>query len=123
MEINAKLLKSIEDYCKFNGIIDIEKEVNNLLQIGFNVTRFGTSPFSSSIPIIEEISSPQVEKEEVVIEKPKRTYKRKPKVEQIETISYETVEVSPQVEPIQEVDEKPKKRVRVIKTKKKVEDE
>lgn len=122
MEINARLLKSIEDYCKFNGITDIEKEVNNLLQIGFNVTRFGTSPFSSSIPIVEEVLPPKEEKEEVIIEKPKRVYKRKPKVEQIETVFHETVDV-PQEEPIKEVEEKPKKRVRVIKTKKKVEDE
>ena len=122
MEINARLLKSIEDYCKFNGITDIEKEVNNLLQIGFNVTRFGTSPFSSSIPIVEEVPSPKEEKEEVIIEKPKRVYKRKPKIEQIETVFHETVD-APQEEPIKEVEEKPKKRVRVIKTKKKVEDE
>ena len=45
MNIDAKLLDSISQYCALNDIGDIEKEVNRLLQIGFNVERYGNSPF------------------------------------------------------------------------------
>lgn len=45
LNLDNKLLKDIEKYCILNKIEDINKEINNILQIGFNIVRFGTNPF------------------------------------------------------------------------------
>lgn len=135
MKINPKLLKSIEEYCKFNHIEDIEKEINNILQTGFNIIRFGTSPFTSPPPIEEVTPLPHMENKVEFIEnkkedeikevKPKRVYKRKPKAEPMEVVTPPTdpLPIEEVKQPIQEIEEKPKKRVRVIKVKKEKSDD
>ena len=44
--INNKLLEEIKEYCELNNIEDIDKEINRLLRIGFNIEKYGVSPFS-----------------------------------------------------------------------------
>ena len=44
--INNKLYQEIKEYCELNNIEDINKEINRLLRIGFNIEKYGTSPFS-----------------------------------------------------------------------------
>ena len=95
MVIDEKLLKEIEQYCSSNDIADIEKEVNKILRIGFNVIRFGVSPFSKPTSI--EV------KQEEPIKAPKKRVKKE--VVEIPTVEEKTEE------------EKPKKKVRIIKSK------
>jgi hypothetical protein len=42
--IDESLYKEIEKYCKLNEIQDVDGEINSMLRIGFNVSRYGTSP-------------------------------------------------------------------------------
>ena len=99
--ISEKLYKEIEQYCIVNKIEDIPKEVNNILQIGFNVIRFGMSPFQK----------PQIQEEciqNVIEEKfPPKKRGRKPKV----------IEVEKEEKKEEVVVEQPKKKVRIIKNK------
>ena len=44
--INDKLYQEIKEYCELNNIEDIDKEINRLLRIGFNIEKYGVSPFS-----------------------------------------------------------------------------
>lgn len=43
--INDKLYNNILEYCKLNHIEDIESEINKLIEIGFNVDKYGNKPF------------------------------------------------------------------------------
>lgn len=45
--INNKLLKEIEEYCLINNISDVNKEINRILKIGFNIVKYGNTPFGS----------------------------------------------------------------------------
>lgn len=44
MEIEKKLLKEIETYCKTNNIIDIDKFINELVVTGFTIKKYGNAP-------------------------------------------------------------------------------
>jgi hypothetical protein len=95
MEINKKLLKDITQYCEYNNIEDVENEINKYIQIGFNVIRFGTAPF-------QEFN-----------DKPKKFKKESPKKnEEVEHIENIKEEITQQV-----IEEKPKKRIRIVKDK------
>ena len=95
MEINKKLLKDITQYCEYNNIEDVENEINKYIQIGFNVIRFGTAPF-------QEFN-----------DKPKKVKKESPKKkEEVEHIENIKEEITQQV-----IEEKPKKRIRIVKDK------
>ena len=80
MKIDDKLLSEITEYCKYNDISDIEKEVNKMLQKGFNIEKYGYSPFQNVVEFKEEIPLKQekikIEEEHVEelkkVEKPKR---------------------------------------------------
>ena len=41
---NDKLINDIIDYCKENGIEDVERFANRCTKQGFNIIRFGISP-------------------------------------------------------------------------------
>lgn len=69
--IKEKLYNDILNYCKINNIEDIDSEINNILQIGFNVVRFGMTPFNNAQIIVSEPSKEVVKrgrkkKEEIV---------------------------------------------------------
>lgn len=76
--INKKLLQEIEKYCELNGFVDIEKKINEMLRIGFNIERYGDSPFYErkleKEEVFEEKKENIIEKEiiEVKKDKPKR---------------------------------------------------
>lgn len=69
--IKEKLYNDILNYCKINNIDDIDAEINNILQIGFNVVRFGMTPFNNapimvSEPPKEVVKKTRKKKEEIV---------------------------------------------------------
>lgn len=88
--IKEKLYNDILNYCKINNIEDIDAEINNILQIGFNVIRFGMTPFNN-MPIMvseqpkevvkrcrkkkEEVIKPTVIEEVIVENKPQKKTK------------------------------------------------
>lgn len=39
-----KIKQEIENYCKLNGINDVESIINECLRIGFNIMKYGVSP-------------------------------------------------------------------------------
>lgn len=47
LDIRGFLEKSIKDYCELNGIEDIDAFSKRCLQQGFNVVKFGTSPYDN----------------------------------------------------------------------------
>ena len=49
IKIPLKLYLEIEGYCSFNKIDDIEKEITKYIQQGFNIKRFGVTPFTQQV--------------------------------------------------------------------------
>lgn len=104
--IDRKLLKEITQYCEFNGISDVNSEINRLLRIGFSIEKYGSSPFEQ----MTKQSQPLVVSTEVIEEKelkPKRGRKKKEEPKQVNEVQQEE-----QV-PMEEV--VPKKKMRIIK--------
>lgn len=69
--IKEKLYNDILNYCKINNIEDIDTEINNILQIGFNVVRFGMTPFNNAPRMVSEppkevVKRSRKKKEEIV---------------------------------------------------------
>ena len=109
--IKDKLRREIEQYCQVNNIDNIEEEINNILQIGFNVIRFGVSPFKR-IEDVELTNDNNVNKEnspeEVIKPKKKRGRRPKPVLSEIEE-KHENVDAI--------IEEPQKVKVRIIKNK------
>ena len=97
--IEEKILNDIKEYCSYNNIDDIKTEVNRLLLIGFNVMRFGTSPFK------------KYDENEIVKKEKKKTIKKE-KVTQVVEENIKDEDNKTEV-PVVEV----KKKVRIIKNK------
>lgn len=89
-----KLEKEFIGFCELNNIEDIQKEALNVFNTGFNVTRFGTTPFKN--------------KESTVKPDTKKTKTTK-KIEKVKVESVEPVATEPEVP-------KKTKKVRIIKT-------
>ena len=104
--IDNKLYKEIEKYCKLNNIEDVHQEINQILQIGFNIVRFGVSPFQRGVPS-EQLE--QVEKNGTEVP-PKKV--RKAKIPKKKDEDGTEVEKKENV-----ITEIPKKKVRIIKNK------
>lgn len=85
--INDKLFQEIKQYCEINNIVDIKAEINRLLRIGFNIEKYGTSPFS----FLQENKIKELIKEQPIEDAEEKVYENKK----------------------EEV--KPKKRIRIIK--------
>ena len=106
MKIDKKLLSEIECYCKYNNISNIDDEVNRLLRIGFNVDKYGLSPFihlnnNDEIGVDTAQSSNNTNSDSELKKEKIETKKDVPSDSKEDTI----------------VKEKPKKRVRIIKSK------
>lgn len=109
---NKKLLKEIEEYCQLNGIVDVSQEINNMLRTGFYIVKYGTSPFEqmekqSATTAKTNTLSSQLDES---IVKPKRGRKKKVNEENM-TTSLENENVESNVE----IEDKPKKKMRIIK--------
>ncbi len=83
MNIDKKLLKEINEYCKLNNVVDIDGLINKMLKTGFDIEKYGPS-MSVNKPKIED-------KIEEVKEKPttkKHTTKKitKTKVVKVEDV-------------------------------------
>lgn len=85
--INERLLKEITEYCNINNIKDIKSKINEFLRIGFNIEKYGDSPF----------------------------YERPTRIEGKKEIGKETEEIRKEETENDVKDEKPKRRVRIIK--------
>lgn len=88
ININNILYNNIIKYCEYNKINNIEEEFNRLLQIGFNVDKYGTSPFAKYEPIkekvdvkpiINEIKIDVIKEEPQVIKSENKPTEEKPK--------------------------------------------
>ncbi len=42
------LYKNISDFCKLNNLLDVEGYMIKLLQLGFNIEKYGVSPIQKS---------------------------------------------------------------------------
>lgn len=77
INIQDKLYKNILQFLEINKNIDnIEKEINRWLEVGFNIERFGETPFTFNTSIqekatqtpiaeIERIDTATIEKEQI----------------------------------------------------------
>ncbi len=58
MNINEKLLKEINSYCKLNNIEDVDSLINKMLKVGFDIEKFGPNL---------SLNKPKVKKEEIKV--------------------------------------------------------
>ena len=71
IHIPKKLYREIEDYCLFNNIKDISKEITSMLEKGFRLTQYGNSPFKENISFqlvtkVEEEKNVVIKKNDIV---------------------------------------------------------
>ena len=90
--IEEKLYKEFLDYCLLNDIQDSNKEFIRMFVTGFNISKYGISPFKNK-PVVKDIK-PEKEKEVI-----------------------KTEEINEKPSLTNDDDTKPKKRVRIIKNK------
>lgn len=88
IDIPTKVMKEFETFCSCNGIEDVEKEFLAVFTLGFNVRKYGVTPFKSLEPL----------KTKDTIAQPNITNKKNNTQEK-------------------QQEEKPKKRVKIIKIK------
>lgn len=116
VDINNNLLNNIKNYCKINNIEDINSVINGCLEKGFNILRFGNSPFERMQMEKNTISSVTYnsEKQELEI-----TTKRKEKVDVKVSDLIDVAKKEATVDEETKTEEKPKrkytKKVRIIK--------
>lgn len=84
--INDKLLKEIKEYCKLNGIEDVEGLVNKMLKQGFTIEKYGEVPKPALKP----------EEKETKPESKSNKYLINIKIEE-EKVIEETIKVKPQI--------------------------
>ena len=68
MELPKNIKDDIWDFCRLNNITDLDSFVLKLVQIGFNIEKYGNAPYSVKPEVIEKIVEKEVIKE-IVIEK------------------------------------------------------
>lgn len=74
MDIPKKLQDEIWDYCRLNNIPNIDEFINKMVGNGFNVEKYGTSPFGYSG--VNEPPEPEIIEKEVIKEVEKIVEKR-----------------------------------------------
>lgn len=80
-EIDDKLFNEFVQFCEINGKEDINSEFIKMFMVGFNIAKYGISPFKKKPVPMEDMTPPKEEKIEVVkteVNKPAK--KREPKV-------------------------------------------
>ena len=72
IKISLKLYNEIKDFCLLNNIKNLNKEIESMLEKGFNFTKYGTSPFKTNSKFLiipkEEVNN-NVEKQQEPLEK------------------------------------------------------
>lgn len=84
MEIPKKLKDEIWEYCRLNDITDLNAFMGKMLNQGFNIEKYGTTPFS--------INQPEKEIVEKIIEVPVEVIKEVEKIVEKEVIKEVPVE-------------------------------
>lgn len=60
MDVEKKLLKEIETYCKSNNVTDVDKFINELIVTGFNIKKYGAAPaIKKTAKLVEKQSEPE----------------------------------------------------------------
>ncbi len=68
--MKKKLLKEINKYCELNNIEDVDKFIENMVQQGFNIEKYGMGPIENLEPKVIEKEVPVEKIIEVVKEVP-----------------------------------------------------
>lgn len=92
IDIPDKLMNALVEFCNLNEVEDKEKEIIDILILGFNVKKYGTTPFKTNTS-----SSSIIKKEEPT------------KVETKKIENNVTEEIK--------TEEKPRKKVKIVKIK------
>lgn len=71
MNFDKKLIDDITEYCNLNDLI-LDDVLNELLQIGFNIIRFGSSPHDKIKQQLETKLEQTIVKTEQNFEQPKK---------------------------------------------------
>lgn len=119
VNINNNILNNIEKYCKINNIENIDKIINQCLEKGFNILRFGNSPFER----MEMEKNQQIPISSVTYDNKKQeleiTTTRKEKVDVKVSDLIDVVKKEETIKEEIKTEEKPKrkytKKVRIIK--------
>lgn len=108
IHIPISLYKEIEEYCIFNNIKDVNKELIFLLKNGFNYVKFGLSPFSKGPFIVndykeqniynvdnkqKDLSSEPIIEEKDNISKPIKSKKTKKSTKEVQSNNIEDLNV------------------------------
>ena len=59
--ISKKLKDEIWDYCRLNDITDINNFIERMVQQGYNIEKYGTSPIDFTPEVIEKIVEKEIE--------------------------------------------------------------
>ena len=54
IEIHDKLYKEIQDFCNINNLLDVDGFCVKLITLGFNIEKYGVSPFTKKHAILDE---------------------------------------------------------------------
>lgn len=68
IQIQKKLYDEIKEYCSYNDIKEVNQYIIHLIELGFNFTKYGVSPFNNQIPqfVRQEEKQPIIKEKEVV---------------------------------------------------------
>lgn len=69
LELNQELYSEIQNYCKLNGIENINDFILKLIRIGYTSEKYGNKPSLSKISKKEEIGQLEINKTKEEIEK------------------------------------------------------
>lgn len=73
MEIKDPIIDEIKAYCKLNDIKNVKDQILRFIKVGFDIEKFGTSPFNNfqrENEISEDIKPDTKEKQEAPKPKP-----------------------------------------------------
>ena len=113
-EVDKSLVDDITEYCRLNGIDDVEGEMNSMLRKAFMVLKYGDTPFNNAL------SEKAEAKDEPKKEKPKKAIKKEEPI--VEEQIAEEVKEEEQKQEIETKTEEPKvvrrRTVKIVKKKK-----
>lgn len=87
IHIPMSLYKEIEEYCIFNNIKDVNKELIFLLKNGFNYVKFGLSPFSKGPFIVNDYKEDDKEQNMYNVDNKQKDLSSEPIIEEKGNIS------------------------------------